>query len=525
MLVCYACQIGDTDQTVEPFQSSQASVPHPPAKVFGSLLYEVQTSRIFDDGKTFVDCVPKVAPDSIMKAYMANKGNANFDLKTFVNTYFDQPYKHPVYNEEQDTASLIDHIDKLWGTLKRPADSAVFGSRIQLPYPYVVPGGRFREIYYWDSYFTMLGLEVSGEHQLIEDMVKNFAEMIDRFGFIPNGSRTYFLGRSQPPFFALMINLLASIKGKSVWVEYLPYLQKEYDFWMTGADSLTVQNATSQRVVLLDSKYVLNRYWDNFDGPREESLAEDVLLARESGREESLVFRHLRAGAESGWDYSSRWFADGNTLKTIETTNIIPVDLNALIYYLEQTIAKGYKQTGQDALAAEYEGKAQIRREALNFYCWDEVLGYFIDYNFKFKTHTSNPSLAGVFPLSFEIADASQAEKVSDFIQQNFLKDGGLISTLNYTGEQWDAPNGWPPLQWMSFWGLKNYDKDSLANTIAKRWVSLNERVYQRTGKMMEKYNVEDLTLEGGGGEYPLQDGFGWTNGVYLKMKSELEQN
>ncbi|MEP2508199.1 MAG: alpha,alpha-trehalase TreF [Reichenbachiella sp.] len=500
----------------------EISVLKPPAAVFGQLLYDVQMAHIFEDGKTFVDCVPKVDADSIMTSYARSKEADDFDLRGFINIYFDQPRPLPKV-EQMTVLDLTAHINRLWEVLQRPADSADYGSRIGLSHPYIVPGGRFREIYYWDSYFTMLGLQVSEEHELIEAMVKNFAEMIDRFGFIPNGSRTYFLGRSQPPFFALMVNLLASVKGESIWEEYLPYLQKEHTFWMKGTDNLTVNNPAISRVVLLDSKFVLNRYWDNFDGPREESLAEDVRLATEAGEEKPAVFKHLRAGAESGWDYSSRWFADGRNLGTIETTNIIPVDLNALLYYLEQSIAKGGELTGNQALAAEYKGKAQIRKEALNRYCWNETEGYFNDYNFRLEASTGTPSLAGVFPLSFEMASVQQASRVSEFIENNFLKAGGLISTLNQTGEQWDAPNGWPPLQWMSFWGLKNYGHDTLAYEIGTRWTILNEKVYGRTAKMMEKYNVVDTTLEGGGGEYPLQDGFGWTNGVYLKMKSELD--
>lgn len=519
--VFLACETTQTRQENTP-DSTQNLVYRPPTAVYGQLLYDVQFANIYEDGKTFVDCIPKIDPDSIRGSYESTKNRDDFDLKTFVGTYFDPPYTPQNTAEQLHDAPIVAHIDQLWKVLRRPADSTRYGSRINLKKNYVVPGGRFREIYYWDSYFTMLGLEVSGEHQMIEDMVGNFADMIDQFGFIPNGSRTYYLGRSQPPFFAMMVDLLAGIKGDQVWEAYLPYLEKEYAFWMEGTEDLNVNTTTAKRTVLLDSKYVLNRYWDNFDGPREESLAEDVSLVRESGREESAMYRHLRAGAESGWDYSSRWFADSQNLNTIETTNIIPVDLNALLYNLEQTIAKGSAHTGQIAMAAEYEGKAQIRKETINQYCWNEETGFYSDYNLKSKTITSVPSLAGMYPLTFQLASNQQAKRAAEFVEKNFLKPGGLMSTLNSTGQQWDAPNGWPPLQWMSFVGLQNYQEDTLAHEAASRWTALNEKVYNRTGKMMEKYNVEDIELEGGGGEYPLQDGFGWTNGVYLRLKSEL---
>ena len=144
-----------------------------------------------------------------------------------------------------------------------------------------------------------------------------------------------------------------------------------------------------------------------------------------------------------------------------------------------------------------------------------------MDYDLKKNQHTAVPNLAAVYPLFFKIADAKQAAAVAKRIEKDFLKAGGLISTLNHTGQQWDAPNGWSPLQWMTIQGLRNYGQDKLANTIAERWVALANKVYKKTGKILEKYNVEDLSLEAGGGEYPVQDGFGWTNGVLLRLLKE----
>ena len=130
-------------------------------------------------------------------------------------------------------------------------------------------------------------------------------------------------------------------------------------------------------------------------------------------------------------------------------------------------------------------------------------------------------SLATVYPLYFRMVTKREADKVADAIEKNFLRAGGVVTTPNNTGQQWDAPNGWAPLQWMTIQGLRNYGHDRLANDIKKRWVDLNVKVYRSTGKMLEKYNVEDLSLSTGGGEYPVQDGFGWTNGVLLKLLKE----
>jgi alpha,alpha-trehalase len=144
-----------------------------------------------------------------------------------------------------------------------------------------------------------------------------------------------------------------------------------------------------------------------------------------------------------------------------------------------------------------------------------------MDYDFKKKQSTQVISLAGAYPLFFEIADDAQAKAVAEKIQSSFLKPGGLVSTPYNTGQQWDAPNGWAPLQWISIQGLRNYGQDSMASDIKDKWLKLNQRVYQQTYKMLEKYNVEDLSKESGGGEYPTQDGFGWTNGVYQKLSKE----
>lgn len=144
---------------------------------------------------------------------------------------------------------------------------------------------------------------------------------------------------------------------------------------------------------------------------------------------------------------------------------------------------------------------------------------FFFDYNTVTKKQNNNITAAGLFPLFVNIATTVQAVGVEATTRKFLLKSGGIVTTTQHTGQQWDAPNGWAPLQWISVAGLRNYSKNELAKEIAINWLSLNEKVYAATGKMMEKYNVEDLTKEAGGGEYQSQDGFGWTNGVYLAFK------
>lgn len=486
-----------------------------------SPLYEdVQLSEIFPDSKYFVDAVPLADPASIVRMYLSEKNKPGFVLKAFVEKHFRLP---DIAESSYQSANkpLDEHLPALWDVLTRTPDEQG-GTLIPLPNPYIVPGGRFREVYYWDSYFTMLGLRVSGRWDIIENMINNFAYLIDTAGFIPNGNRTYYLGRSQPPFFSLMVKLLADEKGDAVLQQYLPQLEKEYAFWMDGADRVTENNCTHRRVVRLPGGSILNRYWDDKDTPRPEAYIEDKHLAEISGRKPSEVYRHIRAAAESGWDFSSRWFADGLNMATIETTDIIPIDLNCLLSHHETVLALCYEKTDREKFHSILSALTR-RNKAIQQYCWNEAKGFYFDYQFRNKKHTPHYTLAGMYPFFLSIAAYAQAQTAATTIAEKFLQPGGLVTTLNPTGQQWDAPNGWAPLQWITYRGLSRfpYNQQAIAEKIREAWMHNNEKVYAATGKMMEKYNVTDVSLKAGGGEYPNQDGFGWTNGVYLQFAAE----
>ena len=169
-----------------------------------------------------------------------------------------------------------------------------------------------------------------------------------------------------------------------------------------------------------------------------------------------------------------------------------------------------------------YRESARLRKAAILKHCWDAEKGFFFDYNFVEDQRSTSFTLAGVFPLFFQIAEPEQAASVAKIIAEKFLHSGGLVTTLSHSGQQWDAPNGWAPLQWITYKGLINYGHKDLAEKIRQNWIAICEKTYAATGKMMEKYDVENLDAPGGGGEYPNQDGFGWTNGVYLKMNSKF---
>ncbi len=485
----------------------------------GELFEAVQIQAVLADGKTFPDCIPKYEPEEINQKYLQQKKSAGFDLKKFVDENFELPKEDPANYESNKSKPVEENIEQLWNILSRKPDGEK-SSLIPLPFPYIVPGGRFREIYYWDSYFTMLGLQVSKRIDLIENMVNNFAYLIDTTGYIPNGNRSYYLGRSQPPFFSLMVKLLAEENGGNILIKYLPQMEKEYHFWMKGSGLLNDEKSTVQHVVQMPGRCLLNRYWDENDTPRPESFREDAELAHHSKNKASL-WRNIRAAAESGWDFSSRWFKNAADFSTIHTTEIIPVDLNCLMYHLEETISEAFMLSGNNGKASVYKLLAAKRKGAIQHYCWNEAAGFYFDYDFVKAEQKTNYTLAAVFPLFFNIAPAEQAEKIALILHAKFLKPGGLVTTLETTVQQWDAPNGWAPLQWLAIKGLENYFMFSLAREIAKRWTALNKKVFKRTGKLMEKYNVVDTNLDAGGGEYPSQDGFGWTNGVLLKLLSQ----
>lgn len=478
-----------------------------PADIYGSLFEQVQMRRIFADGKSFVDAVPRRPADEIMRQYHATPPRDDAALRAFVDRYFVMPVEGPGDTELSTSAAkpLIDHIQSLWDQLARPPVVPVAGSSaLAFGGHHVVPGGRFREIYYWDSYFTMLGLKVDQRDDLIEGMINGFVGLVEDHGHVPNGARSYYLSRSQPPFLYLMMGLSAE-DDVQVQSHRLDALLTEHGYWMEGG-----------RVQTLPDGSTLNRYWDERSTPRDESYREDVETARSSSRPAAEVYRHLRAGAESGWDFSSRWFADGRTLSTVDTTAIIPVDLNSLLYGLERAIAKRCKGAGRDC-AQRFNQAADRRRAAIERWLWSESEGRYGDFDTRTGRIRDGLTAATAYPLFARLASPDRASRVAETVRARLIAPGGLRTSLVETGEQWDRPNGWAPLQWIAADGLAGYGHDDIARRIANAWVTTVERGYRISGKLVEKYDVEQLR-SGGGGEYPLQDGFGWTNGVTRAM-------
>ena len=511
--------IGRAAAEAQPLPATHAPLyPSPPQELFDGLFVAVQTQGIYADGKLFADAVPKTAPAQILAQYREHRPDSTEALRAFVVSRFTLPGDAATVADTSVAPDIIAHIDRLWPQLTRTTTTAPrWSSLLPLPHPYVVPGGRFREIYYWDSYFTMLGLIESGREDLARSMVEDFAFLIDSYGHVPNGTRTYYLSRSQPPFFFLMVGLLGGADPAAQYAHFLPQLRREYAFWMRGAAQLH-RGGTHARVVGMPDGAILNRYWDDRDTPRDESYREDTELARTSGRPPRQLFRDIRAAAESGWDFSSRWLADSRTLATIDTTDIVPVDLNSLLFGLEQAIEAGCARSQDEGCVREFARRATHRRTAMNRYLWDEERGVYLDYQRRQGTRAPQVSAATLYPLFLSVASAQQSHSIASAVRSELLKGGGIVTTPLQTGQQWDAPNGWAPVQWIAVAGFRRYGENPLAETVACRFMLNVERVYRRSGKLVEKYDVIATDREGGGGEYPLQDGFGWTNGVMRKL-------
>jgi alpha,alpha-trehalase len=482
-------------------------------------------ASLFADQKTFADATPKEPPADVMADYEREKGLPGFDLMAFVDRHFSPQSRRFVPFTPVPNQDVRGYILDAWDWLTRKPDQAEpFSSLLPLPHPYVVPGGRFSEIYYWDSYFVMLGLEEDGRFDLARDVLANIASLIDRYGHAPNGNRSYYLSRSQPPFFSLMVELIAAHDGDAVLVRYLPELEAEYAYWMDGAADLKPESAF-RHVARLPDGTLFNRYWDDRAAPRDESYREDVETAQRANRRPEDVYRDLRAGAESGWDFSSRWLADGKTLATIRTTDIAPVDLNAAMVHLERTLARAYRLKGDTEDARRRLADADRRSEAIRRLLWNGEGGYFADYLLRERRLSEALTAATEAPLAFGVASPEQAHAVADTIRRRLLGPGGLETTLAETRQQWDQPNGWAPLQYLAIEGLKAYDEPELAREIARRWVATNIGSYAALGVLAEKYDVArspDIgAAVGRGGEYALQVGFGWTNGVLAALMAE----
>lgn len=407
------------------------------------------------------------------------RNQSGFDLRHFVDVNFTLPKAGEKYVPPAGQ-SLREHIDGLWPVLTRSTKNVEkWDSLLPLPESYVVPGGRFREIYYWDSYFTMLGLAESGHWDKVADMVANFGYEIDAWGHIPNGNRTYYLSRSQPPFFAFMVELLAQHEGDDALKEYLPQLQKEYAYWMEGVETLQ-PGQQNQRVVKLEDGSVLNRYWDDRDTPALNPGLKISLppKAPPTARQRRSIETSALPPPPAGISAPAGWIIRSSSVPSVPPR--LSLSILTLCCISWKTLARASAAAGDRAKASQYDTLANARQKAIEMHLWNNKEGWYADYDLQNNKIRDQLTAAALFPLYVNAAAKDRAAKVAAAAQAHLLQPGGLATTSVKSGQQWDAPNGWAPLQWVAAEGLQNYGQDDVAMEVTWRFLTNVQHTYDR---------------------------------------------
>ncbi|KAL7921012.1 glycoside hydrolase family 37 protein [Trichoderma austrokoningii] len=576
-----------------------------PIYCHGDILQAIQLAHPFADSKTFVDMPAKRLLPEIQAAFnnLSKPLTNSSSLQTFLATYFadaggeliEVPRSNlttnPLFlNKLNDTVirQFITKVIAIWPDLtRRYAPSTVNSncsscpnSFIPVNRTFVVAGGRFREPYYWDSYWIIEGLLRTGGAfiGIAKNTIENFLDFVERFGFVPNGARLYYLNRSQPPLLSLMLRVyIERTNDTSLLPRALPLLVKEHDFWISNRTvSVNVGNKT----------YMLQQYAVQNTQPRPESFLEDHVTANNrsyyaasgiiypenkhlNATEMADLYANLASGAESGNDYTSRWLANPSDaindvyfpLRSLNNKNIIPVDLNSILYGNELTISQLYNRTGDTTAARAWAERAADRSTAIQAVFWNETLFSYFDYNL-----TSSSQYRYIPPGKQVFFDIGQfypfwTGAAPDYIKNNpyamkrayarvaehlDAQPGGIPASNVNTGQQWDRPNVWPPHQHILMQGLNNVPatftgQDPSYQSIQNLSLRLGQRYLDYTfctwlatggstsetpklrglsdqdvGIMFEKYDDNSTNAAGGGGEYEVVEGFGWTNGVLL---------
>ncbi len=407
---------------------------------------------------------------------------------------------------------------------------------LYLPYPYVVPGGRFNEMYGWDSYFIQVGLVRDGEIELAQNMVDNFLYEIQNYGRILNANRTYYLSRSQPPFLTQMILNVYRTKRDRKWLSNtVPAIEKYYSSW-TSEPHMTQETG-------------LSRYYDLGEGPAPEVLSDErdaqgrthydrvkeyyrtheikdydvsQYYDKEKDQLTPLYYKGDRSMRESGFDPSNR-FGPFNT----DIIHYNPVCLNSLLYLMETDTAEIMTTLGRPAEARDWLARAEKRRRSVNRLMWDEKDGLYYDYDFVTKSVRRYPFATTFYPLWVGIADKRQAARVVSNLHL-MERSGGLQTSTYASGSQWDAPFGWAPLQMIAVNGLRRYGFDAEADRITANFLSLILKEFNQNKTIVEKYDVARRESEISSGikfgyDYNVV-GFGWTNAAFTDMYARLPE-
>jgi alpha,alpha-trehalase len=451
-----------------------------PEALWPDLFEDVMACNCISDPKIFADAIPKSDAKEILLKYAKEKTEKGFDMNAFLNENFDLPK----YTTEFSPSKLTfnNFVDSSFNALiRKPHDDGA--SLIPTRKKYFAGGGNFNEFNYFRSLFQLEALLRLGNDTMAVDLATNCAQFIQDFSYVPSGNRSYYLGRSNPPVLSIMVDILSK-NDPNILQSYASHLTKEYQYWMSAldkeqaksqAESQKAGKLTYKNVVFLSGGNILNRYNDEKNGPRSNKYKDDIKYLSDA-----VMLNNQRLMDESEWGDEARW-SIGDKLKLSE---ILPVDLNAWLYYLEFTLSKIYTFSGQKEYAKSFENLAQKRKVLFNEYFWNEEKGFYFDYYFSKKQQGEVYTLAGVLPLVVGLANEQQATKVSDNLKYKFLKSGGLLNTLGGNND------GSSEYQYLAIKALQKYQKQDLAKEIATRWLNTNEAYYKGKGKIQNTYDV-----------------------------------
>ena len=544
---------------------------------YGALLSTVQLSGIYDDSKVFVDKPMKMSPEKVLRDFDLLSDPFSIPvLTTFLEDHFEEEgsdlkaWIPPDFQEMPRRLEQIENVtyrqfaldlNSLWIQLGREVDPEALKhperhSFVMRKHPFIVPGGRFRESYYWDSWFIVQGLHACDMHQTSKYIIMNLLDDVENFGFVPNGGRIYYLDRSQPPVLSEMV--MDYVKYMSINHdgfndnEVLSFLEssyltlkKEYAFWMNDENGHTWNFSSS----VSSSVFKLNRYYSREESPRPESFAEDYEVRQNQTND--AIYKHIRAGAESGWDFSSRWIRptredDGeltySDLSSIQTSEIIPVELNSIMYRFEKNLIEmanvllrhtddetsniSASELKEDIVT--FENAMNARKLAMVEILWDDAAAMYKDFNITAQASSEIISASCFVPFWAGLVEEESVDRsYNAFMNSNLLQQGGVLTTtISTSQQQWDSPNAWAPVVLLIIDGLRKLNLSyatETAENIKSLWLNTCFIAFKNTGYMYEKYNAYEIGQGGGGGEYVPQVGFGWSNGVALKLLVEVE--
>ncbi|KAK1153384.1 trehalase [Acipenser oxyrinchus oxyrinchus] len=523
---------------------------HSPIYCSGALLKQVQLAKLFDDDKHFVDMKLKEPPEKVLSAFHnltsgAPGGKASVaQLREFLGSFFEAPgqefepwtpadwHSGPQFLERISDPSLRSwaaELHVLWKSLGRKVCADVKNhpelySQIYTPNPIIVPGGRFRELYYWDSYWVINGLLLSEMKDTARGMIDNFFHLVRRYGFIPNGGRVYYEQRSQPPFLTLMVeSYYQSTLDKESLSGAVDLLEQEYLFWMRNR---------SVSIEIQGTLHTLNQYSVQAGEPRPESYSDDWELAEgltEAGKQ--ALWAELQSGrSQAGISHPAGSSSEGQNRGRCGTPGRDSSSRRPqqLLCRNERTIASFHRALGNLEMAEQFELALKNRVKAVRAVFWDESLGAWFDYSLQ--TNSSHQAFypSNLAPLWAQcFSEPSAGERALRYLQDSGMLGyrNGVPTSQMESGEQWDYPNAWPPLQLMIIEGLMKLSSEKAEQVtfdLAQKWIRTNWAAYQRDKAMFEKYDVNGDGKPGGGGEYDVQLGFGWTNGVALQLLNQF---